>query len=752
MHYAASMSAVAQVVVQVALDREFDYAIPEALAGRVAIGSCVTVPFGRQLLGGYVVGLSSASKFPNLKPIADVVGEQPYLDDVMLRLVRWIGDYYCAPVAHVIRSVLPAAIRRPGASFRTRLLVEVLADSAVASAPRDPAALSDKQRRVWDHLVAHGRTFLADLVAALEMSEAPVRALEKRGWITIGPAREGREPAGRLNILPTVPLVLNAEQREALDLLAGAMATADAAVGNRTQAAVVLLHGVTGSGKTEVYLQAIADRLSRGMGAIVLVPEIALTPQTTDRFVGRFGNQVAVLHSHLSEGERHDEWYRVLTGEARIVIGARSAVFAPVRRLGLIVVDEEHEHSYKQEESPRYNARDVAVMRGAMQGCAVLLGSATPSLESWTNVGRGKYILAALKQRVDDRRMPVVRLVDMRNEAEKRGGKASVFSTDLIEAIRSRLERAEQTILFLNRRGYSRALICPKCGHTEQCDHCSVACAYHRQDERLRCHLCGATRPVPSVCPGCADPAFKHAGLGTQRVEAVIRQCFPKARVARMDSDTTRGKGSHAAFLDDFRAGRIDILIGTQMIAKGLHFPNVTLVGVVFADLSLHLPDFRAGERTFQLLAQVAGRAGRGDVGGEVIVQTYTPFHPALQAARRTDFEGFSADELAFRKELGYPPYTHLIAVHFKGASEARVEASAQALGRELGSTLPKGAVLADPTPAPIARIKGQYRWQLLIRNASSGGVTTPLKAALLRLKMPADVTVAVDVDAVSLM
>jgi primosomal protein N' (replication factor Y) len=512
-----------------------------------------------------------------------------------------------------------------------------------------------------------------------------------------------------------------------------------------------LLYGVTGSGKTEVYLQAIAQLLQRGQGAIVLVPEIALTPQTVERFVGRFGDRVAVLHSRLSAGERHDEWHRIREGRAAIVIGARSAVFAPVRKLGLIVVDEEHEPSYKQEEAPRYNARDVAVMRGHMEGCAVVLGSATPSLESWANARAGKYRLARLPERADNRKLPAVRVVDMRQETE-RTGRANVLSQALVEAVRLRLDRGEQTILFLNRRGFATSLLCPHCGYVANCDQCSVACTYHRSDDRLRCHICGGSRAAPTRCPSCRDPAFRFAGVGTQRVESVVARCFPRARLARMDADATSRKDAHGRILGDFRIGKTDILIGTQMIAKGLHFPNVTLVGVVCADLSLHMPDFRASERTFQLLAQVAGRAGRGEVSGEVIVQTYTPTHAAIQAARRQDFEGFCEQEIESRRELSYPPFTRLMCVTLKGPAEERVAFSAAALARRLRPALAAGVILSEPCPAPLARAKGQYRYQLLLRGRSPSAIMRPVRAALAELKLPDRVAVAVDMDAMSLL
>ena len=433
------------------------------------------------------------------------------------------------------------------------------------------------------------------------------------------------------------------------------------------------------------------------------------------------------------------------------MIGARSAVFAPVRNLGLIVVDEEHENSYKQEEAPRYNARDVAVMRGHMQGCAVLLGSATPALESCHNARKGKYCLVSMRRRVDHRSMPSMQVVDMRLEAE-RTGRVSVFSRELVSAVRARLDRGEQVMLFLNRRGYATSLVCSKCGYVASCEHCSISLTYHRHEEALKCHVCGAGKRVPERCPGCADPQYKLTGIGTQRVEAAVGKIFSGARVARMDADTTTTKGSHDRILGDFRTGKIDILVGTQMIAKGLDFPNVTLIGVLNADTSLHMPDFRAGERTFQLLTQVAGRAGRGEVPGEVIIQTFTPFHAAVQAARRLDYEGFCDKEMEYRQELGYPPFGHLVCVAVKGVVRERVEAAVERFAEALRPLLPASVIPAGPAPAPLERAKGQYRFQLILRAPLTRTILDALKPALRNFRWPSGVSASVDVDALSVL
>lgn len=738
------MPNIAKVTVDISLDREFDYLIPEALVPLVKIGSRVVVPFGRRLLQGYVVGLAPESSVPGLKAINEVVGAKPILSENLVRLARWIGEYYAATFEQAIRSVLPCAVRRPKARFLEESFVEPVRDLISAAAAEKVRRSAPQQARLMEILDRSGGGMrLADLLAESGAGAGSVKILEKKGCVKIVRRTVRRDPMSNRTVLRTRPLPLYPAQARALELVKRAIDT--------MSPPVVLLHGVTGSGKTEVYLQAIQHVLDRGQGAIVLVPEISLTPQTVERFRARFGETVAVLHSHLSDGERHDEWHRVFTGASRIAIGARSALFAPVERLGLIVVDEEHETSYKQAEAPRYNARDVAVKRGEIERCPVLLGSASPALESLYNARTGKYVLADLPNRVDNKRMPVMHVVDMRLEAE-REGRVNVFSRQLVEAIKLRIEQAEQTILFLNRRGFSTSVICPACGFVAACKQCSVALTYHREGEELRCHICGKSDPVPLKCPQCGTRAMKFSGVGTQRIEAIVKTLFPRARVRRMDADTTARKHSHDDILGEFKTGKVDILIGTQMIAKGLHFPGVTLVGVMYADQSLHIPDFRAAERTFQLLVQVAGRAGRGDIAGEVIVQTFTPFHPAVQAARRLDYIGFSDQEIESRRELLYPPFAHLVCLTLEGVPEAAVAQAARETERRLRPLLGPAVSLTGPMPAPLRMIKGCHRQQLLVRAPAAEDASGPIKQALRELKLPPQVRIAVDVDALSMM
>jgi primosomal protein N' (replication factor Y) len=455
---------------------------------------------------------------------------------------------------------------------------------------------------------------------------------------------------------------------------------------------------------------------------------------------------VAVLNSHLSEGERHDEWHKLHSGRARIVIGARSAVFAPLKDLGLIIVDEEHETTYKQEEAPRYHARDVAVVRAKIEKCAVVLGTATPSLESYHNATTGKYELLNLTQRVDDQQMPLMRIVDLRQERRK-GKIAPILSEKLSQAIAARLEKREQTILFLNRRGFSTSLLCSNCGEARNCPNCSVALTFHRHMARLSCHLCGHTAVVPKKCPECGKDALIYAGFGTEKVESTVSHFFPKANVRRMDADSMTRKEAYRETLRNFRTGKIDILVGTQMIAKGLHFPNVTLVGIINADLALHLPDFRAGERTFQLLTQVAGRAGRGETVGEVFVQTYTPFSPSIQFARHHDFAGYFQQELEFRERCDFPPFKHAVLITVRSAHEGRAKLSAETLVRRLKESLGSEFILGDTTPAPLEKLQGQFRFHILLRGEAVMRLSRLVRETLEKLPLPEDVLAAVDVD-----
>ena len=497
-------------------------------------------------------------------------------------------------------------------------------------------------------------------------------------------------------------------------------------------------------------MQAIQHVLDLGKGAIVLVPEISLTPQTADRFKQRFAhiqNEVAILHSNLSAGERHDEWNKILNRKAKIVIGARSAVFAPIENIGLIVVDEEHENSYKQESVPRYQARDLAVVRGFLEKCTVLLGSATPSLESWKNCDVGKYELIQMKKRVDDRALPLVRVLDMKLESKKQKGGLAILSNRLRTSIEERLAEGEQTILFLNRRGFARSLMCPDCGHVCECKHCSLTLTVHREEDKLLCHMCGFSQLPPRQCPDCKSRAILNSGYGTERAEQYIRKAFPSARVARVDTDVMRKKNQLQDTLTAFKTKKIDILLGTQMIAKGLHFPNVTLVGILNSDVGLHIPDFRAGERTFQLITQVAGRAGRGELAGEVVVQTFTPHHPAIQFGRHHDFEGFAEEEMQLRKQFHHPPFLHMAIVTIRSVHEQRAEFSLQTLHKRLKKNLPDEIGMTDPLPSPLVKSHDQFRFQIILKAVNPRSISGHLRTVMKDLTFPDDVIMTVDID-----
>jgi primosomal protein N' (replication factor Y) len=745
---------IARVTLELALGKEFDYLIPDEMEGLVEVGTRVKVPFARRQVLGCVTALPESSPHPNLRPLIKVVGRQSFVSPKILQLARWMGEYYCCPPEIALKTVLPEAVRKEKEGWREQLSVRAL--PADGPGPK----LSKRQAQVLEIVRKRGQLPLRELLQSADTTAQTLRRLEDKGLIAITPQISERDPYGRETILPTQSLTFNPDQQHAFEEITAAMKRGGTGIPPVDESRVFLLHGVTGSGKTEVYLQAIARSLEQGRGAIVLVPEISLTPQTVERFKARFSSGplqtlVAVLHSHLSAGERHDEWHKIRQGRARIVIGARSAVFAPVDPLGLIIVDEEHEQSYKQEESPRYHARDVAVVRGRMENAVVVLGSATPSMESFYNVEKGKYRLLEMPIRADHKKMPVVRVVDMRQVARHEKG-TPILSPELKEAILRRLDRREQTLLFLNRRGFATSLQCPLCGYVAQCPNCSLSLTYHRQAGKLLCHICGHEAVAPAVCPDpkCRNPAIRYAGLGTEKVEATLAKLFPNARIRRMDSDTLKRKEDYRRILGDFRTGKIDLLVGTQMIAKGLHFPNVTLVGIIYADLSLHLPDFRAGERTFQLLTQVAGRAGRGDVEGEVFVQAFTPFHPAIQYARRHDFAGFYEQEIHFRRQLNYPPVSRIALLLLKGRNEEKVKFSATHVRQQIEKW--SGAfpdmILAGPAPAPLARTESKHRFHILLRTRQMSRLSQRLAGLIASLTLPDEVAMSVDIDPVNLM
>ena len=745
--------AVARVAIDLALDRLFDYEVPEAIREKLAVGQLLSVPFGHREARGFVMEVDCEGRGKReegrgkesfaLKPVSAIVDEIPFFTPALLELVRKIAAYTASPIESVLRAAVPAAVLKRNARAKEQLFVEA-ADAGEPGgderrAPCDAAALTTRQKWLVENVRRLGGGWMTQLCRELKTTPASIRALASAGFVSVAMRERRRDPLSGRRILPSRPLPLNPGQKAAVDAICGA------------DRRPLLLFGVTGSGKTEVYLQAIAAELDAGRGAIVMVPEISLTPQTVQRFASRFGDRVAVLHSALSDGERYDEWHRIRSGAARVVVGPRSAVWAPVRNLGLIVVDEEHEPSYKQDDTPRYNARDVAVLRGAIEGARVVLGSATPSLESWMNASRGKYALAEIRCRAGAGTLPSVGLVDMREgSSAARGG--SLFSQELLDAIGLRLDRGEQAILFLNRRGYARNVVCGACGHVETCPECGVPYTYHRADSCLRCHICGGWAPVPQACPECRAAAFDYRGTGTQRAEAALAKCFPRARILRMDADSTSRKSSHDDILSAFRRGDADVLVGTQMIAKGLDFPNVTLVGVLNADTSLNMPDFRAAERTYQLLAQVAGRAGRAELPGEVIIQSYDPSVPTIRAAAAGDFAGFAVDELKAREAAFLPPFCHLAVVGMKSRDLRLAGDWATMYSKSLRKLAKKGFSVSEAMPSAIEKADGWYRWQIVMRAVSPSSIVQAWRWISSVRPPPRDVRAYLDVDAMNLL
>jgi len=781
----------ARVLIDGPSELVFDYAIPDGLP--VVPGCRVRVPLRNRSSSGTVLQVVEAQDLGfALRPLDALTDPEPLITEKLLKAGRWIANYYGCSIESVVRALLPEAVRTEENSAKTRKTV------VLENTPDEETLAKLEKRAPKQHtilsLLTHSPDKQLPLTELGASAAASVKSLASKGLVKLIDEEVRRDPEadGLDEILPDSPLTLNDEQHHALEAILKSIAgskteneiappstqpqphnpslgelgdlavppspaqptSQEISVHPRSSAVEnkpILLLGVTGSGKTEVYLQAAAATLKLGKTVLVLVPEISLTPQTVRRFRARFAHvqeQVAVLHSNLSQGERFDEWHRIRKGIARIVIGARSAVFAPLPELGLIIVDEEHENTYKQDQIPRYHGRDVAVLRAHLEGATIVLGSATPSLESFQNCLDGKYQLLRLTKRADHHSLPLIRVVDMRNEGKKTKANDTFLSERLRISIERKIANNEQVILFLNRRGFARSLQCPSCGHVCECPHCSVALTYHRTDDRLLCHICGHQAIVPRKCPECRDNGIFLQGFGTQKVEDVLKKVFPTARIARIDADAMRKKNALRDLLNAFQAKKIDILIGTQMIAKGLHFPNVTLVGILNADIGLHVPDFRAGERVFQLLTQVAGRAGRGELEGEVIVQTFTPHSPSIQFARHHDFDGFAEQELEMRKQFHFPPFTRCAVLTSRSTHERLAEFTLETLHRRLKEDLPKSILLGDPLPSPLVRSHGQFRFQLMLRAASARTLATHVQSALKKTTLPEEVTVVFDMDA----
>jgi primosomal protein N' (replication factor Y) (superfamily II helicase) len=815
------------------MPRTFTYAVPPGLRAAARPGVRVLVPFANREKIGWIDRIAETpERAERIKPVTAVLDAQPSVTPTILRLSRWIADYYLAPLGQVLRTVLPAGLTDSSTDYVARVREAAEGEDLSPLEAKLMAWLEDKE---GPQAVLRLRRELGD------HGWWPVlRRMEERGFVRVeteGPRIEHAVRTRRvLRIARELPTLLARDeafgrakrQREAYEMIeglggrveaahltaglgfdsslirkmvkAGLLATEDEVVPRDpyaampaveaprlkptdAQASVIralvdasrtrkpgtfLLRGVTGSGKTLVYIELLREVVEgQGRTAIVLVPEISLTPQTVGRFKAVFGDRVAVLHSALSDGERYDEWRSLRAGEKQIVVGARSAIFAPLDNVGAIVVDEEHEGSYKQGEAPRYHAREVAVVRAMLEGAVCLLGSATPSLESWTNARAGKYALLELPERVGGQPLPPIRVVDLR--AERKRVKATtgplqepgpvILSDLLVDAVHERIRRAEQTILLLNRRGYATFVQCRECGLVWHCPQCNVSLTFHRRRARLTCHYCLHEEPAPKICPACGSDDLGFKGVGTEQVERAVEEAFPSARVARMDVDTTAGKWAHHTILSRVERGEVDILLGTQMIAKGLDFPNVTLVGVINADTGINLPDFRATERTFQLLTQVAGRAGRGPKGGEVFIQTALPSHYAIEAATEHDFTGFADRELETRREPAYPPFSRLVNVVISGLEEQATQEAAVAAADWVSGLLTsrgvRGVALVGPAPCPIDRIRTRWRWHFILRSSSAKTLGKVARYFFERYGVPAskaDLRIALDRDPVALL
>ncbi len=736
---------VATVVFPRGVPGEYDYLIPDSMSARVAAGCRVRVPLGRgnRPREGYCVRVETKpAGRRRLKPVKDVIDQRSLLSPAMLRLTEWIARHYLCDLAQVLEAVVPAGVR---AQAGTRLTTVLKISSEVAGR-LDQLELTEKQAAVMKILAAAEEPITpGQLAEAAGCTQSPINTLRRKGWIRSRSERIAQEKPVEAVADRKEHLVLNADQKPALDAILAAM--------NSGKPKPILIHGVTGSGKTEVYIQAIQEVIHFGRQAIVLVPEISLTPQTVRRFRARF-DRVAVLHSHQTDVQRHQHWQDIADGRVQVVVGARSAVFAPTPHLGLIVLDEEHESTFKQEIAPRYHARDVALARAAADGVPLVLGSATPSLESWHRARSGRYQLVEMPRRVLDRPMPAVGTVDLRSEAFRRHSRGAI-SQPLHSAMHRALADGGQIILLLNRRGFSTHIQCPACGHVVECPHCEIALTHHKTEQIALCHYCDYHVPAPTQCPECSFAGIRYGGLGTQRLEAEVKARFPNERCLRMDTDTMRQRGSHERALAAFKSGDVRILLGTQMIAKGLDFPNVTLVGVVNADTALHLPDFRAAERTFHLITQVAGRTGRGEKGGRVLVQTFTPDHAAIKAAVRHDYAAFAAGELPIREALNYPPFSEMIRLVVRGPTEPTAGEFAAHLADRLKAGLEScgpGARVLGPAPAPFAKLRGKYRFQVQLQGADGQKLRELVRRLVDEVTSPDDVQWIVDVDPLDMM
>jgi len=794
---------IASVIVDVPTkqtDRAFDYLIPEQWRGTIQPGMRVIVPFGPRQIQGFVVGLKTESDVNKVREIIEPMDLKPVLNQELLELGTWLTENTLCFKIFAFQVMLPAALKakyekkvrlanrgavmelpsklqaffenggeldweealkmgigpllqREAANGHLevvyivkerirkkhrRFVRSTVTQHELVEAIQTTPAKAEKQRQVLQYFLEHDdEVELKTLIGDLKTSGSTIKALVEKNLLAEFDKEVYRDPFEHRTFKRTQPLPLTNAQQQAIVPILHSI--------EQNQHEVFLLYGVTGSGKTEIYLQSIQEVIEKGQEAIVLVPEIALTPQMVHRFKGRFGDLVAVLHSGLSAGEKYDEWRKIQRKEVKVVVGARSAIFAPFENIGIIIIDEEHETSYKQEEMPRYHARDVAIERAMTYNCPVVLGSATPSLESFARAQKKVYQLLSLPYRMNNQELPSVEIIDMREEL--REGNRSMFSRKLFELLQDRLKKKQQSVLFLNKRGHSSFVMCRDCGYVVNCPNCDISLTYHRVNEQMKCHYCGYESYVPKNCPECNSEYIRYFGTGTQKVEEELGKILPEARVIRMDVDTTGRKGAHERLLTDFRDGKADILLGTQMIAKGLDFPNITLVGVLSADTMLHLPDFRASEKTFQLLTQVSGRAGRHQLPGEVVIQTYTPEHYSIELAGRQDYDLFYQREMLIRKLHHYPPFYYLALITVSHENLIKVVSATEKIVNYVRSQVSNKAVVLGPAASSIPRINNRYRYQCLIKYKREPNLTKTLKTILDQYQKDAKSGLLVSID-----
>ncbi|MGE6258697.1 primosomal protein N' [Heyndrickxia sporothermodurans] len=771
---------IASVIVDVPTmntDKLFDYLVPDQWVHFIQPGMRVSVPFGPRMIQGFVIEIKEKTDIKKLKSIHQPLDITPVLNEELLNLGKWLAEETLCLKISAYQAMLPAAMKakyekvfhrldeginpfldeifgnkdelkwefaseqnllpilqqhlkeglvelkylvKNKANKKTvRILDCLLSKEEIPKVIEGLSTNALKQKLVLNYFYSlpDNRVPVKKVLEETNASSSIIRSLINKGFFKEVFVEEYRDPFQHRIFEKTKPFPLTNEQKQAITPILESI--------ERNEYTTFLLNGVTGSGKTEVYLQSIQKVLTQGKEAIVLVPEISLTPQMVERFKGRFGDDVAVLHSGLSIGEKYDEWRKIQRKEARVVVGARSAIFAPFENIGIIIIDEEHENSYKQEENPRYHARDIAIYRGKLHKCPVILGSATPSLESFARSQKGVYTLLSMKTRMNNQALPEVSIVDMREEL--REGNRSMFSRVLFEKLQDRINKKQQTVLFLNRRGHSSFVMCRDCGYVLQCPNCDISLTYHRFSNEMKCHYCGYETIVPHTCPECNSEYIRYFGTGTQKVEEEILKLLPEAKVIRMDVDTTSRKGAHEKLLQQFQDEKADILLGTQMIAKGLDFPNITLVGVLSADTMLHLPDFRASEKTFQLLTQVSGRAGRHHLAGEVVIQTYTPEHYSIELAGEQDYDQFYKQEMLMRKLGSYPPFYYLTLITVSHENLMKVVSVTEKITKYLQTKLSNESIILGPATSPVPRIKNRYRYQCLIKYKREANLTKHL-------------------------